>query len=111
MGPAPGTIFAATFQLEVSPTALAGGEAKVSTLSSKVKSPWKLIRPRLASMFVATTGRRIVVLVLMKGLKFVVGRDTVTPGTGKLMVEITSPRQSPHPASVPVPPNPAVDPR
>ena len=42
IGPGPGRIFAATFQLPaVSPACCTGGLEKVTTVSSKVKSPWK----------------------------------------------------------------------
>ena len=41
-GPAPGRTFPDTFQLPpVSPACCAGGFAKVTIVSSKVKSPWK----------------------------------------------------------------------
>lgn len=42
IGPCPGRMFAETFQLLlVSPAACTNGAEKVSTVSSKVKSPWK----------------------------------------------------------------------
>jgi hypothetical protein len=50
-GPAPGRMFPATVHPgTVSPAGLTTGAMKVTTLSSKVKSPWKLIRFRLGSM-------------------------------------------------------------
>ena len=43
IGPGPGRMFAETFQFPppVSPAACTNGDAKVTTLWSKVKSPWK----------------------------------------------------------------------
>ena len=43
IGPGPGRMFAVTFQFPppVSPAACTKGAGKVTTVSSKVKSPWK----------------------------------------------------------------------
>ena len=52
-----------TFQLPaVRPAFWAGGAAKVTTVSSKVKSPWNPTKLRLGSMKVVRTGSMITVV-------------------------------------------------
>ena len=79
IGPGPGNTFPVTFQLPaVSPLFCTGGAEKVATVSSKVKSPWKPTKLKLASMFVAATGSGITVEMGTDVSKVAVGRDTVT---------------------------------
>ena len=57
IGPPPGITFPDTFQLvAVSPAADTGGLWKVTTVSSKVKSPWNPTRLSEALIVVVTTG-------------------------------------------------------
>ena len=57
IGPAPGRTFPDTFQLlAVSPALDTGGLWKVTTVSSKVKSPWNPIRLSEGLIVVVTTG-------------------------------------------------------
>lgn len=57
IGPPPGKTFPVTFQLlAVNPAAEMGGDWKVMTVSSKVKSPWNPTRLSAALMFVVVTG-------------------------------------------------------
>jgi len=76
---------------EVSPAIWTGTLGKVTTLSSKVKSPWKPTTPELESMVVVTTGRTIMAEILMELSKLAVGRDTVTSGKGDEVLEVASP--------------------
>src|SRR6266446_958267 len=57
IGPPPGTTLADTFQLvAVSPAPETGGLWKVTTVSSKVTSPWNPIKLSEGLMAVVTTG-------------------------------------------------------
>ena len=51
----------------------------MTMVESKVKSPWKPMKLRLASMFVVVTGAMITVLIATEVSKLTEGRDTVTP--------------------------------
>jgi len=57
IGPPPGRTFPETFQLPaVRPAFMTGGAAKVTTVSSKVKSPWNPTKFRVESIVVVITG-------------------------------------------------------
>src|SRR5437016_3414299 len=77
-------MFPDTFQLPpVSPLFITGGFEKVTTVSSKVKSPWKPTKLTSAVMVVVTTGSGMTVVMGTDVLKAAVGRDTViAPGVG-----------------------------
>ena len=86
IGPTPGRTLPATVQLvAVNPPAATGGAWKVTTVSSKVKSPWNPIKFKLGLMVELVTGRtKVVVLVSMVEI----GRETVIgvavgPGVGE----------------------------
>ena len=72
-------MFAETFQLlAVSPAAATNGAEKVTTVESKVKSPWKPTKPKAGSMFVVRNGSMITVALGTELSKVSVGRLTFT---------------------------------
>lgn len=82
--PAPETL-AATVQLEaVNPAPEAGVAWKVTTVESKLNSPWKAWRLSVLSILEVDTGSvKFVTLVLM----LAIGRDTVATAEGALLFD------------------------